>query len=229
MRYASFLLLALMPAVAPARVWTNVEGKKLTAEFVSATKTTVKLKATDGTEHDYPLKKLSAACQGAVTIEKLRRLQADYQAAYQTRNAHVLKKACQAIERQLKPISGSRLVINLGVREVTEDNVSFYTSWYAPNTKVSAVALYQHPADASPPAGRSGTVQLREVSSNQLYRWTKQCPTVPIGKGGMPPDRAATLVRGQTCQVECSIDYCTLGTCGRQCLIALVLKDIKLK
>ena len=229
MRFASFLLLALMPAVASARVWTNVEGEKLTAEFVSATRTTVKLKEPNGTEHDYPLKKLSAACQGAVTIERLRRLQANYQAAYTTRNALKLRKACQEIERQLKPVSGTRLVINLGVRAVTENEVRFSSSWYAPNTKVAAVALYQHPVDAKPPARKSGTVQLREVTSNQLYQWTKQGPTVPIGKGGMPPDRAAALVRGQSCQVECSVDYCTLGMCGRQCLIALVLKDIKLK
>ena len=229
MRYASFLLLALLPTVATARVWTNVEGKTLTAEFVSATKTTVKLKEPNGTEHDYPLKKLSAACQGAVTIERLRRLQADYQAAYQTRNELKLKKACQAIERQLKPVSGTRLVINLGVREVTEHKVHFSSSWYAPKTKTPAVALYQVPEGTALPVGKTGTVQLKDVNQSQLYRWTLQGPTVPIGKDGMPPDRAATLVRGHSCQVECSVDYCTLGMCGRRCLIALVLKDIKLK
>jgi hypothetical protein len=60
MKFSLPLLLILLSAAhhADARVWTDVEGRKLEAEFVSASSTEVKVKA-NGVEHNLPLARLS--------------------------------------------------------------------------------------------------------------------------------------------------------------------------
>lgn len=232
MRYAlPLLLLVLVPAGAQARVWTNTEGKTLTAEFVSATSTIVTLKAADGKVHDYPVKKLSQADQGAVIMERLRRLEQMYAKAHSTGNQFAVKKALAEMKRELKKVSGTKLVLALPVGTVTEHHVTLGHTWSrAAGGKAICLTLYQRPTRSQRPNVPGGSVQLRPVTSSvELYRLCKCGPTIPIGKDGMPTDRAATLSRGAPCLVECTVDYCAIAFHGWECLTALVLKDIKLK
>jgi hypothetical protein len=69
-RIAFYVFLgAFMSATGFARTWTNSEGRKLEAEFVSADATTVTLKM-QGKEVPYPLAKLSPADREFVAAEK---------------------------------------------------------------------------------------------------------------------------------------------------------------